>query len=53
MTVYINMTYNGVKETVDEFETYKQAREMLPEYRQAYDWIPLWISSRCCANWKE
>lgn len=49
---YINMRQDGAVETVDQFETYKEAREMLAEYRMAFNWVPLWISSRSTAEWR-
>lgn len=47
---YINGSYNGEKETIDEFSTYKEAREMLKEYQLAYrgSGFTLWISQRPC-----
>lgn len=52
--VYINGMYRGERETVDEFETLKEAKAMLREYRSAFgpDW-QLWISQRRCANWRD
>jgi len=50
---YINARHNGHVETVDEFETYQEARDMLKEYRLAYGpgW-EIWISSRCTNKWR-
>ena len=48
---YINQIMNGIKETVDEFKTRKEAREMLAEYQMAFGNIRLWISTRKCSNW--
>ena len=50
---YINMREGYGTETVAEFATIKEAREMLPEYRMAYDWIKLWISTRSTKEWRE
>lgn len=51
MTTYINMKdSNGDRETVDEFETFKEAREMLTEYQRA-QFGNVYLSSRMCANW--
>ena len=51
---YINYRYNGEIETIDEFETYKEARAMLAEYRLAYGYgAELWISQRCTKDWKD
>jgi hypothetical protein len=40
-------------ETVDEFETYKEARAMLTEYRMADPSAAHYISSRPCKGWKD
>jgi len=40
-------------ETVDEFETSKEAREMLKEYRLSDNSAYYYISSRCCKHWKQ
>lgn len=55
MTVYINMRaeYSGPVETVDEFETRREAREMLTEYQMAFGSVPLWISTRSTKEWGE
>lgn len=42
---------NGL-ETVDEFETYKEARAMLAEYRMADTSANYYISTRACRAWK-
>lgn len=53
--VYIN-TSNGEKETIietiDEFETRKEARAMLKEYRLCMPG-PVWISQRACKGWNK
>ena len=52
--VYINIKENGKVETLDEFETYKEAKEMLKEYRLAHSYYyGAYISSRCTKEWKE
>jgi len=53
--VYINGKYqNQETETVDEFETRKEAKEMIKEYRLAYGpgWS-LWLSQRSTKDWRE
>lgn len=40
-------------ETVDEFETYKEAKEMLKEYRMLEPDVIYYISSRACKHWNE
>lgn len=39
-------------ETVDEFETMKEAKLMLKEYRMIGD-AHYYISSRACKDWRE
>lgn len=43
---------NGL-ETVDEFESTKEARAMLKEYRMADPCAEYYISSRACKEWRE
>ncbi len=50
--IYINMKTAGVVETVDEFATHKEAREMLTEYRMAFGPCDLYMSSRCTQDWR-
>lgn len=38
-------------ETVDEFDTYKEARSMVKEYRLSDPWGDYYISSRACKAW--
>ena len=40
-------------ETVDEFETYKEARAMLAEYRLSDPYASYYLSSRACKAWRE
>ena len=49
--VYVNMKYNGETETVDEFETRKEAREMCGEYRMSDPSSYYYISQRACRDW--
>lgn len=51
--IYINRFGQGVRETVDEFTTRKEAREMLREYRMSDPSARYWVSSRACRDWKE
>lgn len=54
MTAYINQRYQGVVETVDEFDTHKEARETIKEYRASIGHgIEYWISNRACKQWHE
>lgn len=49
---YIQRKDSNGLETVDEFETYKEARQMLKEYRISDTSAEYYISSRCCKHWK-
>ena len=53
MTYYIQRKDGKDLETVDEFETCKEAREMVKEYRLSDYSAHYYISSRCCKHWKE
>jgi hypothetical protein len=50
---FINREGQGYKETVDEFDTHKEARTMLAEYRMADSSARHWISSRPCKGWND
>jgi len=50
---YIQRKEGKELETVDEFETMKEARLMLKEYRISDPYAEYYISSRCCKHWKE
>ena len=50
--IYIQRKDGKDLETVDEFETRKEAREMLKEYRLSDRSASYYISSRCCKVWK-
>ena len=50
---YIQRADGRNLETVDEFETYKEARAMLAEYRIADPSADHYISSRPCKGWKD
>lgn len=48
---YIQRKDGKILDTVDEFETYKEAKAMLKEYRLS-DWsAEYYISSRACKDW--
>ena len=55
MMKYINMRgpYHAGVETVDQFETYKEARAMLAEYRLSDPYNNYYISSRSTREWRE
>jgi len=48
---YINRLGDGQRETVDEFESAKEAFKMVKEYRLADPYAKYWISSRACKDW--
>lgn len=50
---YINLKSSYGLETVDEFETQTEARQMLAEYFIADPSGDYYISSRCCKGWVE
>ncbi len=53
MPVYINRKDRYNRETVDEFETRKEARAALSEYVLADRSGHYWVSSRAWKGWKE
>lgn len=53
MAHYIQRKDGRDLETVDEFDTFKEARDMLKEYRLCDSSAYYYISSRCCKAWKE
>ncbi len=50
---YIQRKGNGLLETVDEFEKFKEAKAMLAEYRLADPSAQYYISSRACKDWRD
>jgi len=48
---YIQRKGNSYLETVDQFETRKEARLMLAEYRLADPTAHYYISTRPCKGW--
>ena len=50
---YIQRRGNGYLETVDQFDTLKEARLMLAEYRLADPTAYFYISSRPCKGWSK
>jgi hypothetical protein len=49
---YIQRKDSRHTETVDEFETRKEARAMLSEYRMADASAHYYLSSRPCKDWR-
>ena len=51
--MYINIKEDGKVETLDEFETYKEAIKMLKEYIIASSYYRgAYISRRCTKEWR-
>ena len=50
---YINVKINGVVETVDEFETYKEAQAIRNEYNLSDIYNYYYISSRSTKKWRD
>jgi hypothetical protein len=48
---YIQRRGNGQLETVDQFDTLREARAMLIEYRMSDPWASFYISRRACKDW--
>lgn len=51
MKKYIQRKDRRQLETVDEFDTRKEARAMLAEYRMADPYAHYYLSSRPCKDW--
>jgi hypothetical protein len=49
--VYVQRRGNGYLETVDEFETRKEARAMLAEYQMSDPAGTYYLSRRPCRDW--
>lgn len=52
MITYIQRKDGKDLETVDEFETRKEARLMLKEYQLSDNSAHYYTSLRCCKDWK-
>jgi hypothetical protein len=52
MTYIQRKDANGL-ETVDQFETHKEARLMVKEYRLSDPYACYYLSSRACSDWRE
>lgn len=46
-------SYTKQLETVDQFETRKEAKEMLKEYRLSDNQAEYYISQRACKDWNK
>lgn len=51
--IYIQRKGDGYLETVDEFETYKEARKMLAEYQLSDPYGYYYTSRRPCKEWAQ
>lgn len=49
--IYIQRKGQGYLETVDEFETRKEACKMLAEYQLSDFSAEYYLSTRCCKGW--
>ena len=54
---YINIKYNGITETIDQFQTKtkedrKELRRCFKEYLISYSG-QIWISQRCTKEWRK
>lgn len=50
---YINFKEYGKVETADEFETRREALEMLREYNLCFAHVTCYLSTRCTKEWRE
>ena len=50
---YINWKQSGQVETIDQADTYKEAKFLLSEYILAYGGGYIYISSRSTKEWRE
>ena len=50
-TYFLQRRGDGMRETVDEFTTRKEARAMLAEYRLSDPSAHYYLSSRPCKSW--
>ena len=48
---YIQLVQNGQRETVDEYDTRREAMDMIKEYRFANPTGRYYLSSRACKGW--
>lgn len=51
--VFIQRKDGRTLETVDQFETYKEARDMIKEYRLSDSSADYYLSSRACKGWNK
>jgi hypothetical protein len=50
---YINIKTSYGVETIDQFETYKEALKMVKEYNLSDPYNYYYISQRCTKEWRE
>jgi hypothetical protein len=51
--VYVQRKDSNGLETVDEFDSWKEASKMLKEYRLSDSYAYYYLSTRACKHWKE
>ena len=51
MTTYVQRLGQGYRETVDEYESPKEARAMIKEYRLSDPSAAYYLSTRPCKAW--
>lgn len=51
--IYVQRKDSRYLETVDEFETWKEARAMVKEYRLSDPSANYYLSSRACRDWNK
>jgi len=51
--VYIQRKDSNYLETIDEFSTYKEAKEMLKEYQLGDSYGYYYLSQRACRDWNK
>jgi len=51
--VYIQRKDGNMLETVDEYDNWKQARNMIKEYRLSDSFAYYYLSSRPCKHWNK
>lgn len=51
--IYIQRKGQGYLETVDEFATRREARQMLTEYQMSDPSASYYTSTRACKDWRE
>lgn len=53
MKTYLNIKDGNAVETIDEFETWAEAKKMKKEYDMAYGHNRIYLSQRCTKDWRK